>query len=203
MIRRFQLSVFTILLTSCSAAQVPPVEDQIGAAVLAAPEEYRADATVMGYDRPGSVVQLREGTNEFVCLADNPEEEGFSVACYHKDLETYMARGRELRAEGVGLAENLATREQEVLDGSLYWPTEPRSLYVRSGSEGVYDAATGTADGSSLRYVVYIANATAESTGLSERPSAPGAPWLMGGGTFRAHIMVIPPAPPSNDDASE
>ena len=202
MLRRIQLSFFVVLLASCSAAQVPPAEEQIGGAVLAAPAEYQEGATVLGYDNSGSVITLREGTNEFVCLADNPEEEGYSVACYHSDLEPYMARGRELRAGGMGAAENLATREKEVLDGSLFWPTEPRTLYVRSGAEGAYDAATGTAPTSSLRYVVYVANATAESTGLSEVPGAPGAPWLMAGGTFRAHIMVIPPAPAPADSSS-
>ena len=31
-------------------------------------------------------------------FADNPKVEGISVACYHKDLDPFMARGRALRA---------------------------------------------------------------------------------------------------------
>lgn len=193
MFKRLPFCFFVFVFASCSTAQVPPVEDQIGAAVLAAPEEARAEARVLGYDRPGHVVELRAGSNEFVCLADNPENEGFSVACYHSDLEAYMARGRELREAGVGFSENLSTRAAEVEDGSLSWPSEARTLYVRSGSEGAYDPETATADSTSLRYVIYIAYATAESTGLSENPGVPGAPWLMNSGSFRAHIMIIPP----------
>lgn len=193
MFRRFQLCSLAFLVASCSAAQVPPVEDQIGGALLAAPEESRDGATVLGFDRPGHYVQLREGTNELVCLADDPDRDGFGPACYHKDLDAYMARGRELRAAGVGFQENIETRAQEVEDGTLFWPSEPSTLYVLSGAEGAYDSETGTADGASLRYVVYIAYATAETTGLSETPGAPGAPWLMNGGTFRAHIMIVPP----------
>ena len=173
-------------------AQVPSEVDQIGAAILAAPDDAQEDATVMGYKRAGHVVMLRQGTNELVCLTDDPEKDGFSVACYHKDLEPYMARGRELREAGVGAAENLATREAEVEAGTLAWPEKARSLYIRAGAEGAYDSNTKSAPGSSVRYVVYIANATAESTGLAESPGAPGAPWLMGGGTFRAHIMIMP-----------
>ncbi len=203
MIRRIQFSLFAIFFSSCSVAQVPPAQDQIGGAVLAAPAEAQEGAAVMGYDKPGSVVQLREGTNEFVCLADNPAEDGFSVACYHKDLEPYMARGRELRAGGVGENENLETRAAEVEDGTLAWPTAPSSLYIRSGEEGAYDAASGVASGTSLRYVVYMAYATPESTGLSARPGAPGAPWIMAGGTFRAHLMIIPPAPPTDEDSDD
>jgi len=192
MSRRLLICLFVFVISSCSSAQVPPVEDQIGAAVLAAPEEFRDGARVLGYERPGHVVELRAGTNAYVCLTDNPEDEGFSVACYHEDLDPYMARGRELREAGVGATENLATREAEVEAGTLPWPSDARTLYIRSGSEGAYDAETGTADESSIRYVIYVPYATAESTGLSESPAVPGAPWIMAGGTYRAHVMIIP-----------
>lgn len=81
-----------------AALRVPPPETQIAAAVQAAPEDRRAAAAVLGYDPAGQLVTLRAGTNDLVCLADDPRDEAFSVACYHKDLEPFMARGRELRA---------------------------------------------------------------------------------------------------------
>ena len=43
----------------------------------------------------------REGKNELICLASDPNGKRFSVACYHRDLEPYMARGRELLAQKV------------------------------------------------------------------------------------------------------
>ena len=75
-------------------------EALIATALLAAPEESRADCTVIGYNMAGEFVTLKEGTNEFIVLADDPKKEGFSAACYHKELEPFMARGRELKAEG-------------------------------------------------------------------------------------------------------
>src|SRR5687767_14584761 len=68
----------------------PPAAEQIAAAVLAAPADRRAGAGVLGYDEKGALVTLRESTNDQVCLADNPKETGFNVACYHKDLEPFM-----------------------------------------------------------------------------------------------------------------
>ncbi len=56
---------------------------------------------VWGYDASKKLVKLREGTNDMICLASNPDGEQFHVACYHKLLEPFMARGRELRAQGV------------------------------------------------------------------------------------------------------
>src|SRR5688500_13898844 len=82
------------------AAEIPSPEWQIKTAVLAAPKADREAATVLGYDASGAVVTLRQGTNSFICLADDPKGRGFSVACYHKDLEPFMARGRALAAQG-------------------------------------------------------------------------------------------------------
>ncbi len=65
----------------------PPPATQIAGAVLAAPDDRRAGAKVLGWDAGGKIVTLREGTNDQVCVADNPKVEGFNVACYHKDLD--------------------------------------------------------------------------------------------------------------------
>lgn len=183
----------SLLFVSCSSAQVPPVEDQIGAAILAAPAESREGATVLGFEREGEWTVIREGTNEMICLTDDPQSTGFNVACYHRDLDPYMARGRELRAQGMGGAENLETRGAEVAAGTLAWPTEPRTLYVMGGPEGAYDAETGEAPDAGLRFVVYVPYATGATTGLSEMPGEPGIPWLMSPGSYRAHIMIVPP----------
>ena len=73
---------------------------QIAAAVLAAPPDRQEGARVLGFDRDGTMVQLRAGSNDLVCLADDPGRDGFSVACYHESMEPFMARGRELTAQG-------------------------------------------------------------------------------------------------------
>ncbi len=100
-VARCAVAVFVATVT-VAAAQEPPSKDvQIAGAVMAAPEDRRAGATVLGWDAAGKVVTLRTGTNDQVCVADNPKVEGFNVACYHKDLEPFMARGRELTAQGI------------------------------------------------------------------------------------------------------
>jgi len=170
------------------AATAP--ERQVAAAVQAAPDDRRDGAHVLGYGGHGALVALREGSNDLICLADDPAKEGFSVACYHKDLEPFMARGRELAAQGVTGKERHAVRWKEIEDGKLDMPREPRTLYVLTGS-GV-DPASGEVTDAYLRWVVYTPFATPESTGLSIKP-APGAPWLMYPGTAGAHIMISPP----------
>jgi hypothetical protein len=177
-------------LGTVRAADAPPPEQQIAAAILAAPEERRAEAGVLGYDAAGKVVTLRAGSNDLLCLADNPADDSFSVACYHKDLEPFMARGRELSADGTTGKERHAKRWKEVDDGKLDMPREPRLLYVLTGKG--FDPASGQILEAYLRWVVYVPFATPESTGLSTDP-APGKPWLMYPGTAGAHIMISPP----------
>jgi len=93
--------IFLIFLSSfCMAQDIPSKEDQIAASVLAAPEEFRKEATVLGYSPEGKLVTLRKGINSMICLADDPFKKGFSAAAYFKELEPFMARGRDLRAEG-------------------------------------------------------------------------------------------------------
>src|SRR5262245_12910995 len=104
---RLAMWTFALMLTALAPQAAPAAaaplstDQQIASAVLAAPEERRADATVLGYDASGALVTLRKGTGDLICLADDPKDADFDVACYQKDLEPFMARGRELRAKGI------------------------------------------------------------------------------------------------------
>jgi len=168
---------------------IPNKERQIMQALLAAPMQLRAGATVLGYNDDQDVVVIREGNNELFCLAKNPTDEKFSVACYHKSLEPFMARGRALKNQGLDFKTIFDIREKEVKEGKLEIPNNS-TLMVLSGEE---DSETGIVKNTHLRYVVYIPFATSESTGLPEAPLGPGAPWIMNPGTHRAHIMITPP----------
>lgn len=173
---------------------IPPPDIQIKTAVLAAPPEKRDNATVYGYTPKNEFVVLRRGSNELVCLADDPAQKGLNVSCYHRDLDPFMERGRMLKKEGKKANEILAMREQEVKDKKLVMPNHPSTLFSYSAKDEDYNPATGDVKDGYLRYVVYIPYATAESTGLPTKPEAPGMPWIMDPGTHRAHIMINPPA---------
>jgi len=177
---------------SCqSQPNIPDKEAQIAGAVMAAPQSMRDSATVMGYDVEGNLVELRSGTNDMICIADDPNKEGFSTASYHKDLLPFMDRGRVLRAEGIVGQALFDKREQEVQDGLLKMPQQPTTLHILTGSSFAKDSLKVVDP--YYRYVVYIPYATPQSTGLPPKPRAPGEPWLMDPGTHRAHIMITPP----------
>ena len=178
--------------SSNGQTRIPSTEIQIKSALLAAPPEKRNTASVYGYSADGKFMLLQKGTNELICLADDPGQTGFSVACYHRDLEPFMKRGRQLRKLGKTAKEIFAIREKEVKAGTLKMPKHPTTLFVYSADEENYDREKGEVKNGYLRSVVYIPYATAESTGLPLKPQEAGMPWIMNPGTHGAHIMINP-----------
>ena len=181
------------ILPSSAQTKLPAAEVQIKTALLAAPADKRDSATVYGYSDNNELVELRKGTNEFICVADDPSKPEFSVACYHKDLQPFMQRGRELRKKGQSNEQIFATREKEAKSGELAMPKQPTTLVVVSAKDADYNKSSGEVKNSYMRSVVYIPFATAESTGLPLKPEAPGMPWIMHPGSHGAHIMINPP----------
>ena len=187
--------ISVVLATHFLSAQVttPSVDVQIKTALLACPEESRAKAMVYGFSEKGEIVVLRKGENEMICLGDDPAAAGLNVSCYHKSLEPFMERGRQLKKEGKNFQQTFDIREQEVKSGALKMPAQPTTLFIYTAPKEKFVAATGEVTDGYMRSVVYIPYATSESTGLPLKPAAPGMPWIMDPGTHRAHIMINPP----------
>ncbi|OEK00820.1 hypothetical protein BFP97_04535 [Roseivirga sp. 4D4] len=189
--KKLNIIVLTLLISTVALAQKNK-EDQIKMAVQAAPAEARDGAHVYGFDDDGKFITLREGTNNFVVRADDPNKDGFEIVCYPKDVEPFMARGRELKAEGKNRGEIFDIREKEMMDGSLQKPGYGSTLQIYYGKDARYNTETGLVEGGSFRYVIYTPLATSLTTGLPEKPNGGGHPWVMFPGLYRAHIMITP-----------
>lgn len=182
------IGLFLLLQTHAAA---PPPARQIEWAVQAAPEKLRADATVLGYGADGKLTTLRRGSGLLVCLADDPKEPSHHVSCYHRDLDPFMARGRELRLTGLKDPVIDSIRNAEIKSGKLKLPAQAAALYQLIAKPGNANVATGEVKNAQTMAVVYLPYATAETTGLSLVPK-PGQPWLMEPGLPWAHIMITP-----------
>ncbi|WP_239541183.1 hypothetical protein [Cryomorpha ignava] len=176
---------------STKEVKIPSKEAQVRTALYAAPDDKKEGAMIYGYDQDGGLIVLRPGTNELICLSDNPNKSGISAACYYKELEPFMARGRELTAQGKSTTETREIRSEEIKAGKIKMP-EAGMLFVYSAKEEDHNSNTGDITEGDLRYVIYMPFATPESTGISDKPSVAGMPWLMDPGTPRAHIMITP-----------
>ncbi|MEO8934782.1 MAG: hypothetical protein ABI295_10805 [Xanthomarina sp.] len=188
------LSAIICFYSVMGQSKIPSTESQIKTALLACPEMYQENAKILGYNQKGELITLREGKNEMICLADNPDKEGISVSCYSNKLEDYMTKGRELIAEGKTEMEKQDIRKQEIDAGILTMPKEPAAVYVVTALQENYNFESGELKKSRIRYVFYKPYMTAEETGLPTQPGLPGMPWLMDADTHRSHIMITPPA---------
>lgn len=180
---RLYLALAATAILCAGGAPLTAQADEIGRAVLPLPESERAAATVMTL-RDGAWTVAREGAGEFVCLADDPSDDRFQAACYHRSLEPYMARGRELRAQGVAGRESIQRRWTEIEAGTLEMPAHAalHQLLAEAGWDG--DPATAR-----RLTVIYVPFATAAELGLPADGST-GGPWLMFPGRPTAHIMI-------------
>lgn len=188
-----RIALFVLVgVVACAGTATPQgksAEQQIAEAVSPLPESQRAGATVRGY-RGGELVRLREGDGVMVCLADDPADDRWHVACYHESLDPFMAKGRALRAQGTTDRAGIdALRHDAIRSGELKMPDDAAALYSLTGPQGSFDPSTGAVSGASALYVVYVPYATEESTGITTEPSQ-GRPWLMFPGQPWAHIMI-------------
>ena len=184
----FCLLIYNAVAHFNTEAQVPTEDQQLSAAVLAAPENLRTDAKVLGYNQSGKLITLREGTNNIICVSDDPSDERFQVYCYHKSMDPYMARGRELRKQGVENAREI--REKEAKNGTISMPEQAAAFYSLNGGPDAYDYSTETLQNAKGLYVLYMPFATVESTGFPTTPPVSGGPWLMREGQPSAHVMM-------------
>ncbi len=191
LLRLLSCALVGALLPSALVAQTapPPRDQQIAGAVTPLPESMRAGAAVMGYDASFKLTSIRQGTNGMICLADDPRQPAFHSACYHEAMEPFMARGRELRANGVKGDQVDTVRFAEVKAGKLKMPSQPATMYQIFGPPTAFNPTTGAVTDAQSLFVVYTPFATEKSTGLLATPRKVG-PWLMFPGTPKAHIML-------------
>jgi len=186
-----------LMVATAAAVIVPPAAAQgsqrpdsweVAAAVLPISDSLRAGARVLIYRGP-DLVEVRAGTNEMICLGDDPAHKGLQVSCYHKSLEPFMARGRELRAAGITKREAVdSARLADVKSGRIVMPSSAilSSIFADSDS---FDAVAGPPEKHRALDVIYLPYATQESSGITEQP-ATDRPWLMFPGLPWAHVML-------------
>ena len=186
-----------LMVATAAAVIVPPAAAQgsqrpdsweVAAAVLPLSDSLRAGARVLIYRGP-DLVEVRAGTNEMICLGDDPAHKGLQVSCYHKSLEPFMARGRELRAAGITKREAVdSARLADVKSGRIVMPSSALLSSTFADSDS-FDAVAGPPEKHRALDVIYLPYATQESSGITEQP-ATDRPWLMFPGLPWAHVML-------------
>lgn len=150
-------------------------EGKIANAMSAAPEAIASAAAIMEMGADGSMTQLREGTNGWVCMPDNPGTPGPDPMCADRVWQAwfgaYVSRSAPEIGE-VGTAYMLA-------GGADASNTDPYATGPAEGEEWVMSGP-------------HIMTLPTSPDELASYPTDPesGGPYVMWAGTPYAHLMV-------------
>jgi hypothetical protein len=159
-----------------SAMTQPDPTDRIAVAMSAAPASIASAATIMDFDATGKLVQLRAGTNGWLCIADDtPAAPGDSPDCLDQTWQAWFEAYEQKKVpkiSGVGLA--------YMLQGSLSPSnTDPFAEKPAPGSDWMKDGP---------HVMVILPDPAQLDTYSSDHTS--GKPYVMYKGTPYAHLMM-------------
>ena len=178
-------------------ARAQAADPRIAEALKPLPEDLKAGATVVAYDKTTGARQvLRQGTNEIEC---QPKAEDGFVRCYNKILAPRRDMEAKLRAEKKSDKEVTDAIAAATKAGTIKAPQFGTMSYRYSDDPQRIK----------LLWVMSVPNATPEMLGVStvsQRDAAlqgHGMPWMMLPGTPGAHIMIPINATPLSSGSSK
>lgn len=178
--KRILLCVIGVLAVSISVmAQAP--DDAIEKALVAAPANLRAAATVIKWKPDFTYETLRKGTNRLVCYDRSgfPEQQPFSVECTSIANLDRVAQNLKFEAAGD------KSKTQAMVDAAEKAGTRVKPEY---GSVW-YHAMGADREHARMHMTIALPGATTQSIGLPDN-NKQGGVWIMDAGTSAAHIMT-------------
>jgi hypothetical protein len=173
------LFVVGVLVSTSAFAQT--AAETIERALLAAPRQMKEGATVIKWKPDNTYETLKQGTNRLVCYdrSGDPGQQPFAVQCTSMANLDRAAQNRKFEAIGDKAARQAALDAAEK-DGTRVKP-EYGSVWLTMNGPDQARARIHT--------TIAVPGATAQSTGLPDKPGTGGA-WVMNAGTTTAHIMI-------------
>ena len=164
------------------ALSAQSVDQQIAAAVLAAPDNLKDEAAVVTFDSNGLIDVIREGSNGLMCWdsSNEPGRQGNWTSQCTSELNRARVQQNHQFSHRAATPEDIqALFDEAELDGSREVGAYGTMYYHWRG-----DAETG---GSHTNIAVPFA--TEENSGIPEGRRS-DAMWIMGAGSSGAHLMI-------------
>jgi hypothetical protein len=173
------IALSALALSAAAFAQADPAIDK---AVMAAPANLRAGATVIKWKADFTYDTLRKGTNGLVCydISGYPTHRPFMVECTMMGNLPRAAQNLKIEAIADPKARQAAFDEAEK-DGTRVKPLYGSVWYHFSGNDAEHAGSHMT---------IAVPGATAKTTGLPETRGDGSTVWVMNAGTTTAHLMT-------------
>jgi hypothetical protein len=172
--------VLSIFVVSAGAFAQAPDQAAIDKALMAAPAQLKAGATVIKWKADYTYDTVRQGTNAMVCYDESglPGEPAFKVECTMKGNLARAAQNLKFEAM------TDAKARQAALDAA-----EKDGTRVKPEFGSVWYHAMGDAANPRMHMTIAVPGATAASLGLPDN-NKNGGVWIMNAGTTTAHLMT-------------
>jgi hypothetical protein len=176
--RRTTVVLIVLAFSSIGFAQTSP---EIEKALLAAPRQLQAGATVIKWKADFTYDTLKKGTNRLVCYdrSGQPGQQPFSVECTSIANLERVAQNMKTEAKGDRATVQAAF---EALEKAGAWiKPEFGSVFFNLGGPDQAQARSHA--------TIAVPGATTQTLGLPDNGNQGGA-WIMNAGTSAAHIMT-------------
>ena len=173
--------VLSILAVSAGAFAQSPDQAAIDKALMAAPGNTKAAATVIRWKADYTYETLKKGTSRMVCYDKSgmPGQQPFSVECTNVGNLDRAAQNMKLEAISDKKA-SLAAFDAAEKDGTRVKPEFGSVWYHLQGPD---------AEHTRTHMTIAVPGATAQSLGLPDN-NKQGGVWIMNAGTSTAHLMT-------------
>jgi hypothetical protein len=169
----------SILTVSAGAFAQAPDQAAIDKALLAAPGNLKAAATVIRWKSDFTYETLKKGTNRLVCYDRSgfPGQQAFSIEC--TSIGNLDRAAQNLKFEAMG------DKKQAMLDAA-----EKDGTRVKPEFGSVWYHVLGAdAEHTRTHMTIAVPGATTQSLGLPDN-NKQGGVWIMNAGTTTAHLMT-------------
>src|SRR5437868_5256674 len=170
-----------LVASGTAFAQTP--DESTERALMAAPRNMKADATVIKFKADGSYDTLKKGTNRLVCYdrSGDPGQQPFAVQCTSIANIPRVVQNRKFEAMSDKAARQAAIDAAEK-DGTRAKPEFGSVWLTMNGPDKDKVPAH-------IHTTIAVPGATAASMGLPDNPQKGGV-WIMNAGTSTAHLMT-------------
>jgi hypothetical protein len=176
-----QIVALAFVALALPASALAQNSEAIDKALAAAPARARDATTVIKWKADGTYDTLKRGTNTLVCYdrSDLPGMQPFAVQCTSMGNLNRVAQNRKFEM----IADRAERKKQ--LDAA-----EANGTRVKPEYGSVWLTMSGPDQSKAqVHRTIAVPGATAQSTGLPDKPNAGGA-WIMDAGTSTAHLMI-------------
>jgi hypothetical protein len=178
--KRNALFVLGIMAVSIGASAQAP-DEAIEKALVAAPANLRADATVIKWKPDFTYDTLKKGTSRLVCYDRSafPEQQPVSIEC--TSVANLDRVAQNLKFEAVGdKVKTQAMLDAAEKDGTRVKPEYGSVWYHFLGADREH---------ARMHMTIAVPGATTQSIGLPDN-NKQGTVWIMNAGTSTAHLMT-------------